>query len=125
MAFSLNVPYTLPLMANVGRDPAYGTIKRGFVAEFDCTLNVEYSDADDWEVISVTVEQTRWNEEFSISEKSDPQMWKIIDRSMTYDWKDVSDRVIEMIRADISDRKDDVGDQRYEEMRDRDMEMGR
>jgi len=115
----LHIPYTLSLVSNIGRDAALGTIKRGFVAEFDCTLDVEYSDTRDWEINSVTFEQTQWTDEFSVDEKSDPDLWKLIQRSIEYDWKDLGDKVRECIINDHAEYGDDSAE-RY-----RDESMGR
>ena len=116
---SLHIPYTLSLMANLGRDAALGTIKRGFVAEFDTTLDVDYEDAQNWEVVSITFEQTRWNDEFHVDEASDPDLWKLVQRGLDYDWKDLQDKVRERILSDVADYGDDRGDYL------RDMQMGR
>jgi hypothetical protein len=116
---SLHIPYTLTLVANTGRDPILNTIKRGFIAEFDATLDVEYTDHEDWEIVSVTFEQTRWNDEFEVSAESDPDLWKLIQRSFEYDWKDLGDKVREFIVEDHAEYGDDRGDYL------RDMQMGR
>lgn len=107
---SLHIPYTLSIMANLGRDAVLNTMKRGFVAEFDCTLDVDYTDASDWEVTGITFEQDRWSDEFHVDAKSDPDLWKLIQRGIEYDWKDLGDKVREMIIADIADYGDDRGD---------------
>ena len=104
---SLHIPYTLSLMANIGRDAALNTIKRGFICEFDCTLDVDYSDAAEWEITSVTFEQTRWNDEFYVSEKSDHQLWALVLRAIDYDWKDLGDKVRECIIEDDSNAQFD------------------
>lgn len=116
---SLHIPYTLNLMANIGRDAALGTIKRGFVAEFDTTLDLDYEDTQNWEITSITFEQTRWNDEFSVDEKSDPELWKLVLRAIDYDWKDLGDKVREFIIDDHAEYGDDRGDYL------RDMQMGR
>lgn len=116
---SLHIPYTLSLMANTGRDAALGTIKRGFIAEFDCAVDVEYTDHEEWEITSVTFEQTRWNDEFVVSEKSDPDLWKLVLRAIDYDWKDLGDKVRECIIEDDANAKFDSA-KHYS-----DMSMGR
>lgn len=122
---TIHVPHTLSFMANIGRDKALGTHIRGFVAEFDCSIDVEYSEPADYEIASVTFEQTRFDAEFTVTPKTDPELWAIIKRAFDYDWKGLEAKIAEMIHADIGDRKDDVADQRYEDMRDRHLEMGR
>lgn len=107
---SLHIPYTLSLMANIGRDAALGTIKRGFVAEFDTTLDVDYEDFQNWEIVSITFEQTRWNDEFFVDEVSDPDLWKLVKRAIEYDWKDLEDKVRECILSDRAEYGDDRGD---------------
>lgn len=116
---NLHIPYTLSLMANIGRDAALGTIKRAFVAEFDTTLDVDYEDTENWEVNSITFEQTRWNDEFSVDGKSDPELWKLVLRAIDYDWKDLGDKVRECIINDHAEYGDDRGDYL------RDMQMSR
>ena len=112
--YTLRVPYTLSLMANVGRDVALNTIKRGFVAEFDCELVVEYEDTDNWEVDHIRFEQTRWNEEYTVSPTSDPDLWKLVERALEYDWKDLGDKVRELIVEAWYDRRDEVGDHKMQ-----------
>jgi hypothetical protein len=116
---TLHIPYTLTLVSNLGRDAALGTIKRGFVAEIDATLDVDYADARDWEITSITFEQTKWTDEFSVDEASDPDLWKLIERSFEYDWKDLGDKVREFIVEDHAEYGDDRGDYL------RDRQMGR
>ena len=116
---TLHIPYTLTLVTNLGRDAVLNTIKRGFVAEFDCTLDVDYEDTRDWEINSITFEQTQWNDEYSVDEKSDPDLWKLIQRAFEYDWKDLGDKLRECIIDDHAEYGDDRGDYL------RDMQMGR
>ena len=116
---ALRIPYTITLVSNLGRDPILNVMKRGFVAEFDATLDVEYEDFQNWEVASITFEQTKWNDEYSIDEASDPDMWKLIQRAFEYDWKDLQDKVRECILSDVAEYGDDRGDYL------RDMQMGR
>lgn len=113
---SLHIPYSLSLLANTGRDPALGTIKRGFIAEYECVLDVDYTDTQDWEVVSVTFEQTRWNDEFVVSPLSDPDLWKLVVRAMDYDWKDLSDKVRECIIDDHAECGDDRGDWLHDQL---------
>ena len=116
---ALRIPYTITLVTNLGRDPILNVMKRGFVAEFDATLDVEYEDFQNWEVASITFEQTKWNDEFSIDEASDPDFWKLIQRAFEYDWKDLQDKVREFIIEDDANAKYDSAE-RYS-----DMSMGR
>ena len=116
---SLHIPYTLTLVTNLGRDAVLNTVRRGFVAEFDATLDVDYEDTRNWEITSITFEQTKWTDEFSVDEKSDPDLWKLIQRAFEYDWKDLGDKVREFIIDDHAEYGDDRGDYL------RDMQMGR
>ena len=116
---NLHIPYTLTLVTNLGRDAVLNTIKRGFVAEFDATLDVDYADTRNWEITSITFEQTKWTDEFSVDEKSDPDLWKLIQRAIEYDWKDLGDKVREFIIEDHAEYGDGRGDYL------RDMQMGR
>ena len=104
MLYQLHIPYTLTLVANTGTT-AMGQIKRGFVSEFDCTIDVDYNDHEDFEIISVTFEQSRWADEFHVDAKSDPDLWKLMTRAFDYDWKDLGDKIRECIVDDISESK--------------------
>ena len=115
---SLHIPYTLSLVANTGRSPS-GLIKRGFVAEFDCQIDVDYTDHEDFEVVSFTFEQTTFNDEFTVTAESDPDLYKLLARGVDYDWLSINERIQEMIASDMSDSCDDRGDWL------RDMQMGR
>ena len=106
----IHIPYTLTLVTNLGRDAVLNTIKRGFVAEFDCTLDVDYADTRNWEITSITFEQTKWNEEYSVDAVSDPDLWTLIQRSFEYDWKDLGDKVREFIVEDHAEYGDGRGD---------------
>lgn len=99
---SLHIPYSLTLVANCGHT-AMNTIKRGFVSEFECDIDVDYRDHGDWEIVSVTFEKTRWNDEFVVDENSDPDLWKLMKRAFEYDWKDLGDKIAEAISNDLSD----------------------
>ena len=113
---TLHIPYTLTLVTNLGRDAVLNTIKRGFVAEFDCTLDVDYEDTRNWEITSITFEQTKWNEEYSVDEKSDPDLWTLIQRSFEYDWKDLGDKVREFIVEDHAEYGDGRGDRLHDQI---------
>lgn len=117
--YATHIPYTLSLLANIGRDAALGTIRRGFVAEFDCELTVEYEDAENWEITDVRFEQTRFAGEFVVSAESDPDLWKLIKRGFDYDWKDLSDKIRECVVNAWEDRRSERGEWL------RDMQMGR
>ena len=121
---TLHIPYTLTLVSNLGRDAVLSTIKRGFVAEFDCTLDIDYENTRNWEITSITFEQTKYTEEFSVDEKSDPDLWKLIQRAFEYDWKDLGDKVRECIIDDKADYDDGRGDLEYDLRAER-MEFGR
>ena len=97
--YSLHIPYSLEITTKTG--PA----KAGFVAEFDCQIDVDYEDDENWEITSVTVEQSRWNDEFSISAKTDPDLWKIVLRSIDADWKAIQEKILEWMGEDYSDRR--------------------
>ena len=103
--FTLTVPYTLSFMANIGRDAAFGTIKRGFMAEFDCSIEVEYTDPDDWEIVGIHFDKTKWADGFGVDSASDPDMWKLVERALEYDWKDLESKIIELMYEDYSDRR--------------------
>jgi len=114
---SLHIPYTLSLVANTGRTPT-GQIKRGFVSEFDCQLDVEYTDHEDFEVVSVTIEQCSFCDEFTVDAESDPELWKLMQRAVDYDWLSINERIQEMIASDMACADDDY---HYEQARDRRM----
>ena len=97
--YSLHIPDTLEITTKTG--PA----KAGFVAEFNCQIDVDYEDPDNWEITGVTVEQSRWNDEFSISAKTDPDLWKIVLRALDADWKAIKDKILEWMGEDYSDRR--------------------
>lgn len=113
---TLHIPYTLTLVSNLGRDATLGTIKRGFVAEFDCTLDLDYTDTRDWEITSITFEQTKYTDEFSVDEKSDPQLWALVQRAFEYDWKDLGDKVREFIIEDHAEYGDGRGDRLHDQI---------
>lgn len=107
--YSLHVPHTMSLLAHLGRD-FDGRAKRGFISEFDCTVDVDYENTENWEISSITIEQSRWNDEFCVTAKSDPDLWKIVTRALDHDWKDLSSRINEMILENEAYREDDHAD---------------
>lgn len=107
--YSLHVPHTMSLLAHLGRD-FDGRAKRGFISEFDCTVDVDYENTENWEISSITIEQSGWNNEFCVTAKSDPYLWKIVNRALDHDWKDLSARINEMIIEARVDRDGDRGD---------------
>lgn len=103
MLYQLHIHYTLTLVANTGKCSVTGTVKRGFVSEFDCTIDVDYSDHENFEIISFTFEQTSFGDEFTVDKDSDPDLFKLLMRGVDYEWLSIYECIQEMIAADISD----------------------
>lgn len=119
MLYQLHIPYTVALVANTGRCSVTGTVKHGFVSEFDCQIDVDYNDHEDFEVVSFTFEQTSFGDEFTVDQQSDPDLFKLLMRGVDYDWLSINERIQEMIASDMADACDDRGDWL------RDMQMSR
>lgn len=120
--FSLRIPYALELYAVTGNQGSlFLQPKHSFLgAELDCELVVGYEDTTNWEIEALRFEQTRWNPEFEVTAKSDPDLWKLIDRALDLDDKAVCARVIELINEAYYDRqamREDAMADRYEEYR--------
>lgn len=108
--YTLTIPYCLPLIANIGSDPVFGTTRRGFISEFECELSIDYEDIDNWAVVEAIFDKTGFADGFIVSATSDSTLWKLIDRALEYDWKDLSDRVRQAIIDAERDREDGRGD---------------
>lgn len=117
--YTLRIPYTLELGTKIG------THTWAFVSEFDAELVVDYEDLDNWEITGLRFEQSRWNPEFEVTPKSDPDLWKLIDRSLDLDDKAVAEKVRQQIIDDRMCAESDRGDQMYEAYRERMWEAGR
>lgn len=104
--YSLRFPYALELHAIIGnRDSLLLAKQYAFCGvEFDAEIEVDYEDPDNWEITGLRFEQTRWNPEFTVTPKSDPDLWKLIDRALDLDDKAICAKVKEQIIEAYSDR---------------------
>lgn len=121
--YTVRFPYALELSAITGTSGMTKTY--GFVAEIDAELVVEYTSPEDWEITGLRFEQTKWNPEYEITHETDPDMWKVISRSLDLNDKDIATRVVEQILEDYTSRREERADQAYEDYRERMWEAGR
>ena len=117
-------PYTLRFPYAVELTSKTGAITHGFIAEIDAELVVEYEDTDNWEVVGLRFEQTKYSPEFEVTPKSDPTLWALIERALDLDDKAVCAKVRDQIVEAYCDMRDERGDMEYDLRAER-MEFGR
>jgi hypothetical protein len=110
--YSLRIPHTLALNSVLSKGPVK---TYGFVAEFDCEIEIDYEDPDNWEITGLRFEQTKWNPEFTITPKSDPAFWALIDRALKLEDKEIAAKAVERMYEAWEDRQN----QRCDEAHDR------
>jgi len=98
MSEYLNIPYTLTIAA--------AGDKSHFVTEFDCELEVTLDGFEDWFINSVVFEGTATRPHI-VTPKSDPDLWKLLERAFEHSSIKIADKVME---AAIEARNDRMGD---------------
>ena len=110
MTTYLNIPYTLTLAAS--GDTTH------IVAELDCELEVTFDDLDNWGIDAVIFSKSLYNPAFTVTPKSDPDLWKLLERTLERDSTSIADKVME---AAIEERMDRLAARADYE---RDIQMG-
>ena len=102
MSEYLNIPYTLTIAA--------AGDKSHFVTEFDCELEVTFDSPEDWYIDAVAFTAYRDQPAFSVTAKSDPDLWKLMERAFEHSSMSISDKVLEAAYEARRDRMADYGD---------------
>lgn len=110
MSEYLNIPYTLTIAA--------AGDKSHFVTEFDCELSIDLTDFEDWFIDEVNFPKSGNTPAFTVTPKSDPDLWKLLERAFEHSSARIADKVI---RAAIEERNDRLADRADYE---RDIRMG-
>jgi len=95
---------------------------QNFVTEFDCVLDIEVDDSDeypDFSVESVDFTKSGNSPAFTVSEKSDPDLWKLIERAIDRDQIKIADKVVEYLIDEKMSRLADRADHYRDMMMDR------
>lgn len=109
--YTIRIPYAPQITTKIGPHAS------AFVCEIDAELVVDYETPENWEIVGLRFEQTRWNPEFEVTPESDALLWKLIERAIDMDDKAVAAKVEEMICEDYTDRRnalDDAADRAYD-----------
>lgn len=102
MSEYLNIPYTLTIAAAAS--------KSQFVTEFDCELEVTFDSPEDWYIDAVLFTAYRDIPAFSVTPKTDPDLWKLMERAFEHSSMSISDKVMEAAAEARNDRLADHAD---------------